>query len=73
MRLVASISTFPSSPLTLASASETAADGTASSTASAPETSPPSLPIRCTSWPACSHKSASPPPTLPLPMVAIFT
>src|SRR6266540_3462076 len=70
---VASISVFPSRPLTKPSASPIAPEGTASSTASASETSPPSRPIRCTSWPAFSQSCASPPPTFPLPMVAIFT
>jgi dihydrofolate reductase len=40
--------------------------------ASASETSPPSRPIHSTSWPALSQRSASPPPTLPLPTTASF-
>src|SRR6266540_2262098 len=71
-RFVASMTVFPSSPWTLSSASATAPPGTATSTASASETSPPSLPILATSWPAFSHRSASPPPTFPLPTTAIF-
>src|SRR3989454_10528098 len=71
-RLVASMAVFPSRPCTLSSAASIAPPGTATSTASASETSPPSLPIRVTSWPAFSQRSASPPPTFPLPITAIF-
>src|SRR5436309_8189539 len=63
---------FPSSPCTLSRAASIAPPGTATSTASASETSPPSLPIRVTSWPAFSQRSARPPPTFPLPITAIF-
>src|SRR3954447_8709512 len=72
MRFVASTTVLPSMPCTLSSASATAPPGTAIKTASASDTSPPSLPIRFTSWPARSHRSARPPPTLPLPITAIF-
>src|SRR5436190_7618134 len=71
-RFVASMTVFPSQPLAAANASATAAPGTATSTASASETSPPSLPMRVASCPALSQRSASPPPTLPLPTTAIF-
>src|SRR4051812_30197300 len=71
-RFVASMTVFPSQPLTASTASAMAAPGTATSTASASETSPPSLPIRVTSCPALSQRSPSPPPTLPLPTTAIF-
>src|ERR671920_417163 len=64
---------FPSMPRTLLSASAIASPGTANTTASASETSPPSRPILLTSCPAPSQRSASPPPTLPLPTTAIFT
>src|SRR5213593_424554 len=63
---------LPSSPCTLSRAASIAPPGTATSTASASETSPPSLPIRVTSWPAFSQRSARPPPTFPLPITAIF-
>src|SRR5438105_6725854 len=69
---VASRTVLPSRPCTFPSASSTAPDGTASSTTSASETSPPSLPSSVTSWPAARHFFASPPPMLPLPIVAIF-
>src|ERR671935_1082805 len=72
IRFVASITVLPSFPCTFSSASPTALPGTAISTASASDTSPPSLPIRVTSCPAVSHRSANPPPTLPLPTTAIF-
>ena len=49
-----------------------ALDGIATSTASTPETSPPSLPISVTSWPAFRQRCARPDPTFPLPIVAIF-
>src|SRR5215213_6852065 len=62
---------FPSMPSTLSRASAIAPPGTATSTASASETSPPSRPILLSSWPASSQRSASPPPTLPLPITAI--
>src|SRR5438105_6326052 len=71
-RLVASITVFPSIPSTFSSASATAPPGTATSTASASDTLPPSLPIRVTSWPAFSHRSARPPPTFPRPTTAIL-
>src|SRR6266540_2491830 len=71
-RFVASITGTPSMPVTEPSASAIAADGTASRTASAPSTSPPSLPISTTSWPAARQIRASPPPTFPRPIVAIF-
>src|SRR5207247_7559412 len=63
---------FSSSPRPCARAASIAPPGTATSTASTSETSPPSLPIRVTSWPAFSQRSARPPPTFPLPIVAIF-
>src|SRR3954447_10663488 len=72
IRFVASITVLPSMPWTVSSASATDSPGTASRTASASETSPPSRPIRVTSCPAFSQRSASPPPTLPLPTTAIF-
>src|SRR5215207_761280 len=71
-RFVASITVFPSRPCTLSRASATAPPGTATTTASTSETSPPSRPILVTSWPALSQRSASPPPTLPLPSTATF-
>src|SRR5919202_2277809 len=71
-RFVASITVFPSMPSTLSRASATAPPGTATTTASASEASPPSRPILVTSWPALSQRSASPPPTLPLPITATF-
>ena len=71
-RFVASIAVFPSRPWTRSSASSTAPPGTATRTASASPTSPPSLPIRVTSCPARSHRSASPPPTFPLPITVIL-
>src|SRR5690348_7755069 len=46
--------------------------GTATSTTSAADTSPPSLPMRVTSCPARSQRSASPPPTFPFPTTATF-
>src|SRR5207248_6445278 len=69
---VASITVFPSIPFALPIASAIAPLGTAIRTTSASETSPPSLPILVTSWPARSQRSARPPPTLPLPTTAIF-
>src|SRR5947209_6299609 len=72
IRFVASMTVFPSIPSAAASASASEPPGTAISTASASETSPPSRPRRVTSCPACSQRSASPPPTLPLPITAIF-
>src|SRR4051812_22256262 len=72
IRFVASITVLPSMPWTPSSASATDSPGTASRTASASETSPPWLPIRVTSCPAFSQRSASPPPTLPLPTTAMF-
>src|SRR5439155_2870260 len=72
IRFVASITVLPSIPCRFSSASATAPPGTATSTASASDTSPPSLPILVTSCPAFSHRSASPPPTLPRPTTAIF-
>src|SRR5205814_4428778 len=72
MMLVASITVFPPQPLTVSNTSATAPPGTATRTTSASDTSPPSLPMRVTSCPARSQKSASPPPTLPLPTTAIF-
>jgi hypothetical protein len=71
-RLVASITVLPSMPYTLSRASAIAPPETATTTASAPEMSPPSRPILVTSWPVPSQRSASPPPTLPLPITAIF-
>src|SRR5215204_840915 len=71
-RFVASITVLPSKPCTLSRASAIAPPGTATTTASTFETSPPSLPILVTSWPALSQRSASPPPTLPLPSTATF-
>src|SRR5215207_2761731 len=71
-RLVASITVLPSKPCTLSRASAIAPPGTATTTASTFETSPPSRPILVTSWPSLSQRSASPPPTLPLPTTAIF-
>src|SRR3954471_11825854 len=71
-RFVASITVLPSIPCTVSSASATDPPGTASRTASASLTSPPPRPMRVTSCPAFSHRSASPPPTLPLPTTAIF-
>src|SRR5919112_1211193 len=71
-RLDASITVLPSKPCTLSRASAIAPPGTATTTASAFETSPPSRPILVTSWPALSQRSASPPPTLPLPSTATF-
>src|SRR5918994_1033621 len=71
-RFVASRTVFPSKPCTLSRASAIAPPGTATTTASAAETSPPSRPILVTSWPALSQRSASPPPTLPLPTTATF-
>src|SRR3954453_17922300 len=72
IRFVASITVLPSMPWTVSRASATDSPGTASRTASASDTSPPSRPIRVTSCPAFSQRSASPPPTLPLPTTAIF-
>src|SRR5947207_14627203 len=72
MRLVASITVFPSQPLTVSNTSATAPPGTATRTTSASDTSPPSLPMRVTSCPARSQQSASPPPTFPFPTTAIF-
>src|SRR5215203_1218543 len=72
MRFVASITVFPSIPCTMSRASGIAPPGTATTTASTSAMSPPSRPIRVTSWPALSQRSASPPPTLPLPSTAIF-
>ena len=70
-RFVASITVLPSRPPTVSSASAIAPPGTASRTTSASETSPPSRPNRVTVWPARSHRTASPPPTLPLPTTVI--
>src|SRR5215467_2711395 len=70
--LVASIAILPVSPVTLLSASEMAAPGTATTTTSAPLASPPSRPSMVTSWPALRHRAASPPPTFPRPMVTMF-
>src|ERR687885_639886 len=72
-RFVASITVLPSKPCTLSRASAIAPPGTATTTASTFETSPPFRPILVTSWPALSQRSASPPPTLPLPTTATFT
>src|SRR3954469_10611442 len=72
IRFVASITVFPSQPLTVSNTSASEPPGTAMSTASASDTSPPSLPMRVTSWPADSQRSASPPPTLPFPTTATF-
>src|SRR5207247_4523269 len=63
---------LPSRPRTVSNASATAFPGTATSTASASDTSPPSLPILVTLCPARSQRSASPPPTFPLPTTATF-
>src|SRR5215207_4736675 len=71
-RFVASITVFPSMPCTLSRASAIAPPGTATTTASTFEMSPPSCPILVSSWPALSQRSASPPPTLPLPSTATF-
>src|SRR5437764_803656 len=60
-------------PLTLPSASAIAPEGTATTTTSAAEPSPPSRPSGFTAWPAFCHDFASPPPTLPLPMIVMFT
>src|SRR5438874_7967137 len=70
---VASIVSLPPMPVTLPSAFAISAEGTATSRTSAPEASPPSRPISCTSWPASRHLRASPPPTFPLPITVIFT
>src|SRR4029079_19035371 len=59
-------------PVIFVNASSIALDGIATSTASAPETSPPSLPNSVTSWPALRQRCASPDPTFPLPIVALF-
>ena len=64
---------LPSSPVTFASASEIEPDGTATRTTSASAAEPPSRPSVVTSWPARSHRRASPPPMFPLPIVVIFT
>src|SRR5919112_6216014 len=72
MRFVASITFLPSIPCTLSRASAIAPPATATTTASASEPSPPSRPILVTSWSALSQRSASPPPTLPLPTTATF-
>src|SRR3954451_2125743 len=69
---VASITGALPSPVTDASASATAPPGTATSTASAPDASPPSRDVRTTSCPARSHRSPSPPPMFPLPIVKIL-
>src|SRR5258708_11765021 len=69
---VASMTTFPSSPVTFESASSMAPDGTATSTASASDASPPSGPSSVTSCPAFRQRAASPPPTVPLPTVVIL-
>src|SRR6516165_767459 len=71
-RLVASITVLPLIRCSLSNAPTIAPYGTASSTASAAETSPPSRPSRVTWWPARSQRSASPPPTWPLPNTAIL-
>src|SRR6516165_9420311 len=71
-RLVASITVLPLIRWSLSNAPTIAPYGTASSTASASETSPPSRPSRVTWWPARSQRSASPPPTWPLPNTEIF-
>src|SRR5260370_8630106 len=69
---VASMTTFPSSPVTFESASSMAPDGTATSTASASDASPPSGPSSVTSCPAFRQRAASPPPTVPLPTFVIL-
>src|SRR3954468_22441247 len=69
---VAAITGALPSPVTDASASATAPPGTATRTASAPDASPPSRPVRTTSCPARSHRSPSPPPMFPLPIVKIL-
>src|SRR3954468_12170611 len=69
---VASITGALPSPATDASASATAPPGTATRTASAPDASPPPRPVRTTSCPARSHRSPSPPPMFPLPIVKIL-
>src|SRR3954465_11422693 len=69
---VASIVTLPASPPTPASAFAISGPGTATSTTSAVDASPPSRPSSCTSCPASRHFCARPPPTLPLPITAIF-
>src|SRR3954466_10497976 len=71
-RFVASTTVLPPSPPTPSRAWDMAPPGTATTTASASETSPPSRPILIISCPAASHRSASPPPTLPLPTTAIL-
>src|SRR2546425_2780564 len=71
--LVASMATFPASPLTFPRASAIDPDGTATRRTSASEASPPSRPSRMTVCPARSQRSASPPPTLPRPMTVMFT
>src|SRR5207253_1506703 len=70
--LVPSMTGTPSRPRTEPSASATTRNGTASSATSVPDTSPPSCPTSTTSWPASRHRVASPPPTLPRPITAIF-
>src|SRR3954447_19554970 len=70
---VVSIVVFPSTPVTLPSASAIDPDGTATTTTSASDASPPSRPSAVTSCPAASQRFASPPPTLPRPTTVIFT
>src|ERR1700722_2646494 len=72
MRLVASITVLPSTPVRESSASTIERPGTAIRTTSASETLPPSRPSRVTRCPARSHRSASPPPTFPLPNTVIL-
>src|SRR6266568_1913762 len=69
---VASIVTFPSTPVTLPRASAICGDGTATSRTSAADASPPSRPSSCASCPASRHSLARPPPTFPLPIPVIF-
>src|SRR5215204_3203899 len=59
-------------PVTFPSASAITFERTATRITSASETSPPSLPSSFTSWPALRQRLANPPPTFPLPIVAIF-
>jgi hypothetical protein len=71
-RFVASMTTLPGKPATLARASGTTSLGTASSTTSAPAAFPPSRPSWVTSCPAEAHSRPSVPPIVPLPIVVTF-
>jgi hypothetical protein len=59
-------------PATLPRASVIAPEGTATRATWASAASPPSRPIRVMVCPARSQRRASPPPTLPRPMTAMF-